>query len=99
MTVFCANDRVAFGAISAAYNLGGESGPDRRLPPTDCRHDDRPLSRYACSPITTVAQSYNEIGRIAMELLLHKLDDGVTDNASDRLPERVLLNAENLLRH
>lgn len=98
-TVLCANDRVAFGAISAAYNSGVKVGRTADCSLRIAGHDDHPLSRYACPPITTVAQSYNEIGRIAMELLLHKLDDGVTDNASDSLPERVLLNAEIILRH
>ncbi len=96
-TILCANDRVAFGAISAAYHLGLKVG---RTPDADLRiagHDDHPLSRYACPPITTVAQSYNDIGRIAMELLLSKLDEGSDDTASS-MPVQVLLNAEIILR-
>lgn len=98
-TVLCANDRVAFGAISAAYNLGLKVGRTIDCSLRIAGHDDHPLSRYACPPITTVAQSYNEIGRIAMELLLRKLGEGMAGNALENLPERVLLNAEIILRH
>jgi DNA-binding LacI/PurR family transcriptional regulator len=96
-TVLCANDRVAFGAISAAFHLGLKVG---RTPDCNLRiagHDDHPLSRYACPPITTVAQNYNDIGRIAMELLLRKLGERTDDPVSDA-PEQVLLNAEIILR-
>jgi DNA-binding LacI/PurR family transcriptional regulator len=97
-TVLCANDRVAFGAIAAAYQAGVKVGRT-----ADCRlriagHDDHPLSRYACPPITTVAQSYNDIGRIAMQLLLRKLDEEETGAPSSSADEQVLLNAEIILR-
>ncbi len=56
------------------------------------------LTRSACrDEITTVAQNYNEIGRIAMELLLRKLGERTDDPVSDA-PEQVLLNAEIILR-
>ena len=96
-TVLCANDRVAFGAIAAAFQAGVKIG---RTPDCSLRiagHDDHPLSRYACPPITTVAQSYNDIGRIAMQLLLQKLDHD-TEGSALSVPEQVLLNAEIILR-
>lgn len=96
-TVLCANDRVAFGAISAAYHAGIKvgRGQDREL--RIAGHDDHPLSRYACPPITTVAQSYNDIGRIAMELLLRKLGEEDAGSTPQH-DEQVLLNAEIILR-
>ncbi len=97
-TILCANDRVAFGAISAAYRfglkIGQAAGSDIRI----AGHDDHPLSRYACPPITTVAQNLNEIGRLAMDLLFRKLDlepDGTELPAESH---RILLNAEIILR-
>lgn len=96
-TVLCANDRIAFGAIAAAYQRGLKVG---RTADSDLRiagHDDHPLSRYACPPITTVAQNFNEIGRLATKLLFEMIDlDGEVAVTSDK--ERVLLNADLILR-
>ncbi|MBN9218997.1 MAG: LacI family DNA-binding transcriptional regulator [Mesorhizobium sp.] len=95
-TVLCANDRVAFGVLGAAYQLGLKVGHGADCDLRVAGHDDHPLSRYACPPITTVAQNYNEIGRLAIELLLERLDD----NAPAAAPGsgRILLNAELMLR-
>lgn len=96
-TVLCANDRIAFGAISAAYHAGlkvGQTGQgDLRI----AGHDDHPLSRYACPPITTVAQDYDQIGQWAMDLLLRMIDQGEKTIISAR-NATVLLNGEIMLR-
>jgi DNA-binding LacI/PurR family transcriptional regulator len=75
-TILCANDRLAFGVISAAWQRGLKVGHGAENDLRVAGHDDHPLSEYACPPITTVAQNYNEIGRIAIELLLSKLNEG-----------------------
>lgn len=97
-TVLCANDRVAFGVIAAAYQaglkIGHEPGCDLRV----AGHDDHPLSRYACPPITTVAQNYNDIGRLAMEMLLHQLGEIRDLPSQDMSNGQILLNAELQLR-
>ena len=62
-------------------------------------HDDHPLSRYACPPITTVAQNYNEIGKLAIEMLLNKLSEAIDTSASTVAEERILLSAELMLRN
>ncbi|WP_162822924.1 substrate-binding domain-containing protein, partial [Escherichia coli] len=59
-------------------------------------HDDHPLARYACPPITTVAQNYNEIGRLSIELLFQKLNEEADD--ATRMRERILLSADLMLR-
>jgi len=92
--VLCANDRVAFGVIGAAFQLGLKVGHGADCDLRVAGHDDHPLSRYACPPITTVAQNYNEIGRLAIELLLARLDE----KAAKRESGRILLNAELMLR-
>ena len=94
-TVLCANDRVAFGVIAAAYQLGLKVGHGSDCDMRVAGHDDHPLSRYACPPITTVAQNYNEIGRLAIELLLERLDE---ESSAKPGSGRILLNAELMLR-
>lgn len=96
-TVLCANDRIAFGVMAAAWQAGLKIG---RLKDCDIRiagHDNNPLSEFSCPSLTTVAQDYNEISRLAMDLLFRTL--GEPHEAKD-LPEdsRILLNAEIKLR-
>jgi DNA-binding LacI/PurR family transcriptional regulator len=93
-TVLCANDRIAFGVISAAYQAGLKVGHRADCDLRVAGHDDHPLSRYACPPITTVAQNYSEIGKLAIELLLRKIDSA--EPSSTENP--VLLTAELMLR-
>jgi DNA-binding LacI/PurR family transcriptional regulator len=97
-TVLCANDRLAFGVLAAAYQAGLKVGRGEGCDLRVAGHDDQPLSRYMCPPLTTVAQNYNEIGRLAIELLFDKL--GETPDSKTELPgnSRILLNAEIKLR-
>ncbi len=74
-TILCANDRLAFGVIAAAYQLGLRVGHGGDCDLRVAGHDDHPLSQYACPPITTVAQNCDEIGRLAIKLLLQKLGE------------------------
>jgi DNA-binding LacI/PurR family transcriptional regulator len=97
-SILCANDRVAFGVIAAAFQKGLKVGHGSDCDLRVAGHDDHPLSRYACPPITTVAQNYNEIGRLAIELLLNKLGEAVAPSTSAIAEERILLTAELMLR-
>ncbi len=97
-TILCANDRVAFGVISAAYQNGLKVGHGADCDLRVAGHDDHPLSRYACPPITTVAQNYNEIGKLAIELLLNNLGEASEPAPATASAERILLNAELMLR-
>jgi DNA-binding LacI/PurR family transcriptional regulator len=94
-TVLCANDRIAFGVIAAAYQRGLKVGHGENFDLRVAGHDDHPLSRYACPPITTVAQNYGEIGRLAIEMLLGRLGEGETVVAPAK---PLLLNADLMLR-
>lgn len=96
-TILCANDRIAFGVTSALWQAGLKIG---RLNDCDIRvagHDNNPLSEYTCPPLTTVAQDYNEIGRLAIELLFKKLGD-TAENLNSDTEKNILLNAEIKLR-
>lgn len=95
-TILCANDRLAFGVIAAAYEIGLKVGHGNECDIRVAGHDDHPLSRYACPPITTVAQNYNEIGRLSIELLLQKV--GEAPASGQAVSERTLLSAEIMLR-
>lgn len=94
-TILCANDRLAFGVIAAAWQRGIKVGHGSEYDLRVAGHDDHPLSRYACPPITTVAQNYNEIGRLAIELLLSRLTEHDTHKSG---PDRVLLKSALMLR-
>jgi DNA-binding LacI/PurR family transcriptional regulator len=93
-TLLCANDRLAFGVIAAAWQRGLKVGHGADCDLRVAGHDDHPLSEYACPPITTVAQNYNEIGRLAIELLLRKL--GETGQPSGK--DQILLKSDLMLR-
>lgn len=97
-TILCANDRIAFGVIAAAYQNGVRVGHGADCDLRVAGHDDHPLSRYACPPITTVAQNYNEIGRIAIELLLNKMGEAGAETVGATTDDRILLSAELMLR-
>jgi DNA-binding LacI/PurR family transcriptional regulator len=95
-TVLCANDRLAFGVLAACYQAGVKVGRG-----SDCRlrvagHDNQPLSALTCPPLTTVSQNYEDIGRIATEILLAKL--GASDLPAELIDNQALLNAELVLR-
>lgn len=96
-TIVCANDRLAFGVIAAAWQKGLKVGHGAANDLRVAGHDDHPLSQYACPPITTVAQNYNEIGRLAIGLLLKKL--GEVDGAEQGLGrDQILLKSDLMLR-
>ncbi|MDX3924322.1 MAG: LacI family DNA-binding transcriptional regulator [Shinella sp.] len=92
-TILCANDRLAFGVMAAAYTHGLKIG--RR---TDCdlrvaAHDDHPLSRYTCPPLTTMAQDFTAMAGRSVETLLAMLDDD-----SPARPDHVSLDATLVMR-
>jgi DNA-binding LacI/PurR family transcriptional regulator len=75
-TLLCANDRLAFGVMSAAFShglkVGRKSDHDVRI----AAHDDHPLSRYTCPGLTTMAQDFASMAGRSVEMLLALLDDG-----------------------
>ena len=91
-TVLCANDRIAIGVIAAAsqhgLKIGRTSGDDLRV----AGHDDQPLSRYTCPPLTTVAQNCDRMGERALDLLLDRVDSGsTTPNEPIWLPAKLIV--------
>lgn len=91
-TVLCANDRLAFGALSAAcrrrVRVGYTEGCSLRI----AGHDDQPLSRYFCPSLTTVPQSISAIAVTAIRLLIARMNAETDRTVGEiiRLPGRRL---------
>ena len=97
-TLLCANDRVAFGVLAAMYQAGLKVGfaPDCHY--RVAGHDNQRLSAFTCPPLTTVSQDSDEMGRVALDLLFARIDHDETAQGSNLGKDRILLNAELVLR-
>ncbi|WP_354066477.1 LacI family DNA-binding transcriptional regulator [Devosia sp. 2618] len=96
--ILCANDRVAFGVLAAVNQAGLKVGIG---PDCDLRvagHDNQPFSDYIWPPLTTVSQNTTEMGRLAITLLLSKLDSSRVFEDPRMQGHHILLNAELVLR-
>jgi LacI family transcriptional regulator len=69
--LFCANDRLALGAMRAARRAGRRIGADLGV----VGYDDLPAVRFAEPPLTTIDQSTRLAGRRLAELLVARLAD------------------------
>lgn len=95
-TLLCANDRIAFGAQLAAWEVGLKIGRGSDCALRIAGHDDHPLSRYACPPLTTMAQNVADIGAQAISQLMTRLSGGAVE--AGPAGARLLLSAELKLR-
>ena len=88
-TILCANDRVAFGVMAAACQVGISVGrlADLRI----AGHDDHPLSQYACPSLTTVAQDVDRLATLSLERLMQGIADGANETSTDRLEARLIM--------
>jgi DNA-binding LacI/PurR family transcriptional regulator len=68
--IFAANDIVAFGALRALSERGRSVPGDISL----LGFDNLDLSGVISPPLTTINQPKYEIGRVAVEMLLHQAD-------------------------
>lgn len=94
--VLCANDRLAFGVIAAAFArrrlVGTHEGCDLRV----AGHDDHPISRFSCPALTTAAQEYEDIAHHAIDMLFARLK--AQNNRIDSAPELILLDSKLIIR-
>lgn len=79
-TVLCANDRLAFGVIAAAFERKLKVGRDEGCELRVAGHDDHPLSRFTCPPLTTVAQDYQGIAASGVDMLFTRIAGGPDAN-------------------
>lgn len=87
-TLLCANDRIATGVMAAAFQRGIKVGhtPDCGL--RVAGHDDQPLSRYTCPPLTTMAQDFERLAQTSLDVLLARIG-GVGDAARPAAQARI----------
>jgi len=73
-TILCANDRIAYGVMSACHaaglKIGREEDDDLRV----AGHDDHPLARYTYPPLTTLRQDTSGIASNATRTLLKMIE-------------------------
>ncbi|PYY32196.1 LacI family transcriptional regulator [Curtobacterium sp. MCJR17_055] len=87
--VFAANDQTALGVLRACHELG------RPVPSTlsVVGFDDSPESDSFWPPLTTVHQSFDEVGRRAVATLLRQIEGGAATAATDLVPVRLVERA------
>jgi len=96
--VLCGNDRIAFGVLAALNQAGLKVGI---TPDCDLRvagHDNQPLSEYIWPPLTTVQQNTAEMGRLALDMLLTRIDIAHTPGETRPPGEHVLVEGDLILR-
>ncbi|MER8624451.1 LacI family transcriptional regulator [Mesorhizobium sp. M0659] len=74
-TILCANDRLAFGVMAAAFAKGLKIGRKADCDLRIAAHDDHPLSRYTCPALTTIAQDFAAMAGRSVETLLALLNE------------------------
>ncbi|NIY73427.1 LacI family transcriptional regulator [Marivivens donghaensis] len=92
-TVLCANDRMAIGLLAAAYSKGLRVGRGSGCAMRIAGHDDHPLARFTCPPLTTVAQDYTAIAERSVESLFALIDgnSGAAVPAIQKLEARLII--------
>ncbi len=88
--IFVCNDMMAIGAIRGARGRGVRVPEDLSI----VGFDDIPLAGAVFPPLTTMAQPTAQIGALATELLLRRLQGP----ACDVRPERIVLPAQLVIR-
>jgi LacI family transcriptional regulator len=69
--VFIGNDAMAFGAYQALYQVGLKVPQDIAI----VGYDDIELARYMTPPLTTIHQPKDELGELAIDVLIHRIAD------------------------
>jgi DNA-binding LacI/PurR family transcriptional regulator len=72
--IFAGNDRMAIGAINALNESGLRVPEDISI----VGYDNVELGQYMQPPLTTVAQDFNKLGRLAAEYLISLIEDPET---------------------
>ncbi len=85
--IFACNDLMAVGAICALHEAGLAVPDDVSV----VGYDDIPLASYTVPRLTTIAQPAREIGQLAAERLIARLQHNSTPPAHQRLPVHLVV--------
>lgn len=86
--VFTGNDAMAVGAYQALYQQGLSVPQDMAI----IGYDDIELAKYMTPPLTTIHQPKDELGELAIDTLLHRLEN------LDAAPQLLVLTPELMAR-
>jgi DNA-binding LacI/PurR family transcriptional regulator len=95
-TILCANDRLSFGAMAAAHSRGLRVGRTKDSDLRIAAHDDHPLSRYTCPPLTTMAQDFTAMARGSVDTLLSMLDE--SNESAQVIARKITLDGTLVMR-
>lgn len=96
-TILCANDRTAFGVMAAATRRGLRVSRDVNADLRVAGHDDHPLSRFATPSLTTVAQDFDHMATLAVDMLISRLAES-KESKKDHSDKIHLLEAKLIMR-
>jgi LacI family transcriptional regulator, repressor for deo operon, udp, cdd, tsx, nupC, and nupG len=96
-TILCANDRTAFGVMAAATQRGLRVSRDVNADLRVAGHDDHPLSRFASPSLTTVAQDFDRMATLAVDMLISRLAES-KESKKEQPGEVHLLEAKLIMR-
>jgi LacI family transcriptional regulator len=85
--IFAANDQSALGVLDAAYEAGLSIPNDLSV----VGFDNNPESAYISPPLTTVDQSIELMGYLAIQLLVQLLSTGILENKFYTAPTRLVV--------
>ena len=85
--IFSCNDLMAFGVIRAAYERNISIPNQLAL----VGFDDIQLSTFATPSLSSISQPKNEIGRIAIEIIVEKIKTGSINNPKIILPVNLMI--------
>ena len=92
--VFCFSDLMALGALHALHRRGVRVPEDVAV----IGVDDIAESRFSTPTLSTVAQDVDEIARLAVDALLHRLSDGADDPPREVTASHELLVRDSTVR-
>lgn len=87
--IFCENDLIALGAMRVAHQLGLEVPGDLSI----VGYDDIFVSRLVTPGLTTIHQSIDELGSVAVDTLVRQLEKTEPPPVSVTLPVKLVWRA------
>jgi DNA-binding LacI/PurR family transcriptional regulator len=82
--------------MAAAHSRGLRVGRTKDSDLRIAAHDDHPLSRYTCPPLTTMAQDFTAMARGSVDTLLSMLDE--SDDSTEVIARKITLDGTLVMR-